>query len=168
MTRNLAGLLVERLRRDDGTLAVAESFTGGLLMGSITGVPGASKVLRGGILAYTDESKRRLLGVPASLIRRHGAASEEVALAMAKGVRRALGGSIGIATTGVAGPSGGTRKAPVGLSIVAVASDEDSLVETRIHAGARIRVQRAGARQALTLLQALLALDPKRGPRRNR
>lgn len=102
------------------TLAVAESLTGGLVAAEITGVPGASKVLRGSVTAYATELKHLLLGVDAELLAAHGAVDPEVARQMAQGVREALGADWGIATTGVAGPDPQDGK-PVGTVFVAVA-----------------------------------------------
>ncbi|MBV8444711.1 MAG: nicotinamide-nucleotide amidohydrolase family protein [Candidatus Dormibacteraeota bacterium] len=107
-------LLARRL-----TVAVAESCTGGLLGAVLTAVPGSSAYMLGGVIAYSDEVKRGLLGVDAGLLRTAGAVSETVAEAMATGVRQRLGTDIGLAITGVAGPDGGTRGKPVGLVFVA-------------------------------------------------
>ncbi|MFD7921527.1 CinA family protein [Streptomyces sp. NPDC059740] len=101
------------------TLAVAESLTGGLVSGAVTAVPGASRVLRGSVTAYATEVKRELLGVDADLLAARGAVDEDVARAMAGGVRRVLGADWGIATTGVAGPEPQDGQ-PVGTVFVAV------------------------------------------------
>jgi PncC family amidohydrolase len=102
------------------SVAVAESCTGGLLGAAITALPGSSRYLRGGVVAYANEVKTRLLDVPAELIEAHGAVSEEVALAMASGVRERLGADLGLAITGVAGP-GAEGPKPAGLIWVAAA-----------------------------------------------
>ena len=96
------------------TLAVAESCTGGLVGGRLTGVPGASQAFRGGIVAYDNEVKRNALQVPATALATYGAVSAEVAEAMARGVCDMLGADVGIAVTGIAGPGGGTPEKPVG------------------------------------------------------
>lgn len=103
------------------TVAVAESCTGGLLGAALTAVPGSSSYMRGGVIAYSDDAKRELLGVPEEVLRRHGAVSEETAAAMAEGVRAALGASIGVGITGIAGPAADGTSKPVGLVVVAVA-----------------------------------------------
>lgn len=105
----------ELLQRRELRLAVAESCTGGRLASALTAVPGASKSFVGAIVAYDNDVKTALLGVDPSAIERHGAVSEAVVTAMARGVRERLGSDIGFATTGIAGPSGGTEEKPVGL-----------------------------------------------------
>jgi nicotinamide-nucleotide amidase len=97
------------------TIAVAESCTGGLIADKITNVSGSSMYFERGVVVYSNQSKTELLNVPKELIKTHGAVSKEVAEAMAAGVRRLAGTDIGISTTGVAGPTGGTSEKPVGL-----------------------------------------------------
>ena len=114
--------VVGRLLAESGqSIAVAESCTGGLLGQKISSVPGASAWFRGGVVAYADDAKTRLLGVPGDLLAEHGAVSEPVALAMARGVRERLGADFGVSTTGISGPTGGSPEKPVGLVWVGVA-----------------------------------------------
>lgn len=115
-----AGLGSELLARSL-TVACAESCTGGLLGAALTAVPGSSRYVRGGVVAYDNEVKERLLGVAPSLLREHGAVSAEVAAAMAEGVTAACDAGLGLAVTGVAGPDGGTAEKPVGLIWIAAA-----------------------------------------------
>ena len=103
------------------TVATAESCTGGLVAHLLTEVPGSSGYLRGGIVAYADEVKAELLGVPPDVIAAHGAVSAQVAVAMAEGARARFGADAAGGVTGVAGPGGGTAEKPVGLVYVAVA-----------------------------------------------
>lgn len=104
MTTGLADGLVRLLRAAGQTLAVAESLTGGALTAAVVDVPGASAVLRGGVVAYATDLKARLLGVPADLLEAHGPVHPDVAVAMARGARERLDATWGVATTGVAGP----------------------------------------------------------------
>jgi nicotinamide-nucleotide amidase len=111
---DLEALVVTRLKERGETVAVAESCTGGLLLGALTDVPGASVVVRGGVVAYANDVKTQLLDVDAALLEAHGAVSEEVALAMAQGACTRLGATWALSTTGIAGPTGGTPDKPVG------------------------------------------------------
>ena len=109
-----------RLKKRGLTLSVAESCTGGLLGGRITAVAGSSAWFNGGIIAYANDVKRLSLNVPSSVLKKHGAVSEQCAAAMALNVRRSLRSDIGVSITGVAGPGGGTKDKPVGLVHIAV------------------------------------------------
>lgn len=104
------------------TIATAESCTGGNLSRSISAEPGCSSYFMGSVVAYSNDIKKRVLGVPSAIIDRFGAVSQEVAEAMAIGVRDLMKSEFGISTTGVAGPSGGTPEKPVGTVWVAIAS----------------------------------------------
>jgi nicotinamide-nucleotide amidase len=112
---DVAEALAAAMARTGATLASAESCTGGLIAHRVTAIPGISASYLGGAVTYSNASKTELLGVPADLIAAHGAVSPEVAAAMAEGIRTRLGATIGISTTGVAGPGGGTPEKPVGL-----------------------------------------------------
>ncbi|MCB9876030.1 MAG: competence/damage-inducible protein A [Planctomycetes bacterium] len=119
--RELPELVCERFAAAGRTLAFAESCTGGLLAARLTDVAGASAVLRGGVVAYANEAKQDLLGVDPALLERHGAVSEPVVAAMAEGARRRFGADVAVATSGIAGPAGGTPDKPVGTVCFAVA-----------------------------------------------
>jgi nicotinamide-nucleotide amidase len=114
-TDDVAEAVAARLARTGSTLATAESCTGGLIARMLTAIPGISSSYLGGAVTYANSAKTELLGVPAELLAAHGAVSPEVAAAMAEGVRTRLGAAVGISTTGVAGPGGGTPEKPVGL-----------------------------------------------------
>jgi nicotinamide-nucleotide amidase len=120
--RSLEKVVVDLLAERHETLAVAESCTGGAIAHRMTNVPGASAVFLAGFVTYANEAKTRALGVDAKLIADHGAVSEPVALAMAEGARVASGASYALATTGIAGPGGGSPEKPVGTVFVALAS----------------------------------------------
>lgn len=151
-----AAPLVEALARARRTVAVAESFTGGRVLDAITDVPGASAVLAGGVVAYTNEAKERLLGVPRSILVVDGAVSTAAARAMAAGARARFGADYAVATTGIAGPTGATLAKPVGLSIVAAAGLVRIVDERRRHVGDRGAVKESACRQALDVLARLL------------
>jgi len=106
---------LDAARRRKLTLATAESCTGGLVAAALTVVPGTSDVLDGGFVTYSNAAKTRMLGVPADLIARHGAVSEQVAAAMAEGAIDRCGVDLAVSVTGVAGPGGGSEHKPVGL-----------------------------------------------------
>jgi PncC family amidohydrolase len=133
------------------TLATAESCTGGLVGERVTSVPGSSACFRGGVVAYSNEAKRDLLGVPPDLVERHGAVSGEVVAAMAQGARRALRADVAVAVSGVAGPGGGTPGKPVGTVWIAVAAPGVEHAARHAFEGDRERVRRAAAWHALDL-----------------
>ena len=122
----LEDVIVRNLIIRKQTLAVAESCTGGHLSNRITNVAGSSQVFINGCVTYSNESKTRLAAVPAALIEQHGAVSEAVARAMAKGVRAQSKSDYGIGITGIAGPTGGAPKKPVGLVYIALATPNET------------------------------------------
>ncbi len=134
------------------TVATAESCTGGLVAHVLTEVPGSSAYVRGGVVAYADEVKRGLLGVPDEILHAHGAVSAQVAVAMAEGVRERLGTDLGVGVTGVAGPDGGSDAKPVGLVYVAVAGPGAVTVRRFLWQGDRSANKRDSARVAIEML----------------
>lgn len=140
------------------TVAVAESLTGGLVAAALTSVPGASVVVRGGVIAYATELKTALLGVPADLLARHGAVHAEVAAAMAAGVRERLGATYGMATTGVAGPGPAEGKAQ-GTVFVAVQGPAGPAGTGLQLGGDRRQVREGSVLSALSLLVSALRED---------
>ncbi len=152
----LESAVVAALERRGWTLAVAESVTGGDVAGAIVSVPGASAVLRGGIVAYADDLKSALLGVAPALLAEHGAVCEEVAAAMAQGARERLGSDVAVATTGIAGPSGGSDEKPVGLVWFAVATASDVTTHRTVVPGSRDDVRNRAVAVALNLLRLRL------------
>ena len=138
------------------TLATAESCTGGLIAQRITSVPGSSRSFVGGAVVYSNELKTAFAGVPPELIEKHGAVSEEVVKAMATGIRQRTGATLGLAITGIAGPSGGTDAKPVGLVYIAVSDGNRTDVLERNFRGPRSRVREWSAQQALDLVRRRL------------
>jgi nicotinamide-nucleotide amidase len=139
-------------------IATAESCTGGLVAAAITAIPGASAVLERGFVTYSNEAKTEMLGVPAELIERRGAVSQEVALAMVEGALKNSRADIAVAVTGVAGPDGGSEQKPVGLVHIAAAKRGGARLhdERRFGDIGRNEVQAESAVAALALLQKLL------------
>ena len=128
----LPGAIVRALTERGLTLGTAESCTGGGVADQIVSVAGASTVFRGGIVAYANDVKTALLDVPDRTLSEFGAVSEETAVAMARGARARLDVDVALATTGVAGPGGGTPEKPVGLVWLAVAHDDGSVATRRL------------------------------------
>jgi nicotinamide-nucleotide amidase len=145
------------------TLATAESCTGGMVATRLTAVPGASAVFRGSVVAYADAVKQSALDVSGAVLREHGAVSPEVAAAMAAGARERLGADVGIAVTGVAGPSGGTADKPVGLVYIHVDTPEVGRGIRFDFPADRESIRRRAAVAALHLTRRLLAPTPDEG-----
>ncbi|NTV52657.1 MAG: nicotinamide-nucleotide amidohydrolase family protein [Candidatus Firestonebacteria bacterium] len=153
----LPGAVGKGLHQRHETLATAESCTGGLVSRRITGVPGASDYFLEGVIAYGNAAKIKRLQVPPALLARYGAVSEPVALAMAQGVRRTAGAAWGLATTGIAGPGGGSRAKPVGTVCLAlVGPGKKTWVQTQRFLGERELVQRRAATAVLDALRRRL------------
>ena len=134
------------------TVAVAESCTGGAVAARIVSVAGSSNYLLGGVVAYSNEAKHRLLGVSAEILATRGAVSAECAAAMAEGARRALGAGVAVSTTGIAGPAGATARKPVGLVYIGLATPTDTHVDEHHFSGDRAAVIAAATEAALRLL----------------
>ncbi len=149
--------VVGKLLRDKQmTLAVAESCTGGHICNIITDVPGASDYFDRGIISYSNRSKNELLGVSTETLRAHGAVSRETAMAMAEGVRKISGASIGIAVTGIAGPGGGTPEKPVGTVHMAYSVKEETRAFEYHFQGDRIQVKLITSMTALNMVREYL------------
>ena len=150
--QTLAGAIHALLAQRRARVAIAESCTGGRVAAALTAVPGISDVFPGAVVAYANEAKLSLLGVCEQTLVAHGAVSEEVAREMAQGARAAFDTQVGVAITGIAGPSGGTEEKPVGLIFLAVA-DGDRTSVRRVHLpGDRSAVQARATVAALTML----------------
>lgn len=148
----VGALLAERGYR----IALAESCTGGLLTSRLTDIPGSSSYVVHGVIAYANEAKTDLLGVPAPLIDAHGAVSEPVAIAMADGVRSRAGVEVGVGVTGVAGPGGGSPDKPVGTVAIAASIATGTRVRTFRFHGERDQVKFQAAQAALDMVRRML------------
>ena len=144
------------LRKKGWTLAIAESCTGGLVASRITQVGGSSVYFVGAVVAYANRIKTHVLGVDADLIDQEGAVSEIVARCMAERTRKLFAVDVALATTGIAGPAGGTDAKPVGLVFVALASEEVVNVCRCQFEGDRKTIQRAASDTALKMLRAYI------------
>jgi PncC family amidohydrolase len=142
----------ELLTRSGMTLAVAESCTGGLIGHRLTNVAGSSAYFLGGIIAYAYEAKEWLLEVRYTTLYEHGAVSEETAIEMARGARRALRADIGLSVTGIAGPGGGLPGKPVGLTWIAISTREGDSAESHVWEGDREQNKTLSAEAALQFL----------------
>lgn len=149
--------VVNRLIAKKKTLAVAESCTGGLLTHRITNVSGSSKALMLGLVTYSYESKTTLLGVPADLLKKKGAVNREIASVMAQRVRQTANTTFGIGITGIAGPTGGTKKKPVGLVYVALATPQKTYCSELFLKGSREEIKWQATQNALNGLRLELA-----------
>jgi nicotinamide-nucleotide amidase len=140
------------LAKHKWTLATAESCTGGQIASRITDVPGASEIFRGGIVAYSNSIKEKFLGVRSVSLKKFGAVSEAVAREMANGARKKFKADFAIATTGIAGPTGGSKSKPVGTVFIAVANAYETVVVRELNPFRREEFKAATTRQALQLL----------------
>ncbi len=154
---NRAEQLGELLTARRRTIAIAESCTGGLLGSTITDIAGASLYFLGGIIAYSNDVKIEVLGVPAQTIANHGAVSSKTALAMAYGVLDHFMSDIAVAITGIAGPSGGSENKPVGTVFIAVASHDNMTVEELHLSGSRQEVKGQSVAIAMNMACDFLA-----------
>ena len=153
---DLAAVVLDALRAQRLRLAVAESCTGGLVGARLTAIPGASDVFVGGVIAYADELKTELLSVSPGLLEAHGAVSEDVAAAMARGATDRFGADAALAVTGVAGPAGGSDEKPVGTVWLAARVGEREHVVCRRFPGQRREVQHRSAQSALDLVRLMV------------
>ena len=145
------------LNQEKQTLATAESATGGFISHLITSVPGSSDYFKGGVVAYSNEAKVRILRVDEKIIQNKGAVSREVAISMAEGAKRVLNSDIGISDTGIAGPSGGTGDKPVGLFYVGICDGRDfSYARRFVFKGQRKEKKQSAAQACLRLLEDYL------------
>ena len=152
MNRTLEERAGDALNEKGWTLALAESCTGGLIAHRITDVPGSSDYFLGGVTAYSDLVKERLLGVKRETLIAVGAASEETAREMAQGARHSIGSDVGISVTCIAGPGGGTDEKPVGLTYIGASTPDGEWFERHVFRGDRKSIKKSAADAALELL----------------
>ena len=148
----IANLLTEKKL----TIAVAESCTGGLITNRLTDVSGSSDYLERGLVTYSNAAKISMLGVPAEIIEKHGAVSEETARLMAEGVRKLAGTDLGLSSTGIAGPTGGTKEKPVGTVYIALADSKQTICRHYTFRWDRIRNKHVFSETALMMLKNFL------------
>lgn len=152
----LQSVVADKLVERGESLAVAESCTGGALAAKFTAMSGASAYFMGGVVAYDNSIKEHVLGVSAETLRDHGAVSREVAVQMAEGVRRLFGTTYGVATTGIAGPTGGSDEKPVGTVWMAVSGPRGTVAEVKVHGRLRAQNIERAASAAINLLRKYL------------
>lgn len=145
--------VVELLAKNNLTIATAESCTGGLLCGRIINVPGASEIIKEGIVTYSNKAKRNRLGVRKSTLNKHGAVSEETAREMLKGLLALTKADTGLSVTGIAGPDGGTDEKPVGLVYIACSVCGNVKVEKYVFKGTRAKIRESATTAGLNLLR---------------
>lgn len=160
-TLEQAELLLQIMQSRSLTLATAESCTGGLVSAAVTAIAGSSATLLAGYVTYSNEAKAKSVGVDPALIARLGAVSGEVAAAMAEGAARESGADMGISTTGIAGPGGGTETKPVGLVYIGVAlKGRPARVERHVFPGDRTAVRAATVATAFRMAVEEVATLP--------
>ena len=154
--RSLEEIVGDLLRASTSTISVAESCTGGLLLSRLTDVPGSSDYVLGGVVAYSNEAKTAFADVPTAMLVEHGAVSEPVASALAEGIRRRMGATIGVGVTGIAGPGGGTPRKPVGMVCLAVTGPEETVVRTSQFTGSRTMIKHYASQTALDMVRRMV------------
>ena len=152
----LPNKISNKLKNKKLVIATAESCTGGLIAHTLTNISGSSEYFDRGIVSYSDRAKMELLDVPENTLKKYGAVSMEVAKIMAKNVRIKSNVDIGISTTGIAGPTGGSKKKPVGLVFVAVSTERNIVVKKFIFSGDRSQNKKNTCNAALEMLLDVL------------
>jgi len=147
----------DHLRNKGWTLSIAESCTGGLISDRITDVSGSSDYFEGGMVTYSNKSKAKHLRIPLEYIKRYGAVSPQVAKKMAQGVRKAFNTTFGLSTTGVAGPTGGTKRSPVGRVFIGIASGRRTWVKKLDFKGSRREIKEKATEKALQFFYGKIA-----------
>jgi len=144
--------VAQRLIKSHKTLSIAESCSGGLLAHRLTNIPGSSKFFKLGIIAYSYESKQKLLKIPPVILKKYGAVSSQVVELLAQNVQDLSKTDFGIGITGIAGPAGATRRKPIGLVYIAISTKNEIFVKRCVFKGQRTAIKKQTADQALRLL----------------
>ncbi|PNX53554.1 MAG: competence protein ComA [Thermoplasmata archaeon M9B2D] len=153
----LVNKVSDELRKQNRSIATAESCTGGLLAHTLTNVSGSSDYFDRGVITYSNRAKNEMLGIPEELLKKHGAVSKEVAAAMAQAIRQNARVDCGLATTGIAGPTGGTKDKPIGLVYIALSTKDTLIVKQFLFSGDRISNKENTCTKALELILELLS-----------
>jgi nicotinamide-nucleotide amidase len=156
MRKSLEKTIGDLLRERGWTVSIAESCTGGLVCDRITDVSGSSDYFMGGMVNYSNKSKAKHLGIPLDEIKRYGAVSPQVARKMAHGVRKAFHTTFGLSTTGVAGPTGGTKRSPIGRVFIGISEGRRTWVRKLDLKGNRREIKKQAAERSLEFLYEIL------------
>ena len=152
----LERLIGDLLRETGRTVSIAESCTGGLICDRITDVSGSSDYFEGGMVTYSNESKAKHLGIPLEYIKKYGVVSPQVAKKMAQGIRKAFHTTFGLSTTGVAGPTGGTKRSPVGRVFIGIAGGKRIGVKKLDFKGNRREIKEKATEKSLEFFYEIL------------
>jgi nicotinamide-nucleotide amidase len=154
--KSLELIVSQLLTKQNKTIAIAESCTGGLISHRLTNIPGSSRYFKLSLIAYTPTAKTFLLKIPKEKIKRFGSVSKETAILMARGVKKLAGTTIGLGITGIAGPTGGNKFKPVGLVYIALVLEDKEVCKEFHFAGNRLAIKRKASEAALSMLKLLL------------
>lgn len=152
----LSNQLAQTLIESQLTVSTAESCTGGLLSHVLTSVSGSSHYFTGGVIAYSNDIKEKVLSVPKATLVNHGAVCQNTALAMANGIRQKFHTDIGLSTTGIAGPTGGTPEKPIGLVWIGISTSEDTVAYENYFSGERDAIKHQTVSVVLSILLGLI------------
>ena len=149
-------IIIKKLIERRNTLSIAESCTGGKVTSEITKIPGVSKILLSSIIAYSNQSKNKFLKIDKKILDKYGAVSKEIAKLMAKNILKINNSDFSISTTGIAGPSGGTSKKPVGLTFICIATRKKFYVYKFIFKGTRMSIQKQITEKVFKIFSSIL------------
>lgn len=139
---NLSEKVIKKLIKKDIALSVAESCTGGLLSLKITNIPGVSKIFNMGLIVYSNNAKSLILKIPLSSIQKYGSVSNQIAKKMVENLKKISKSKLCISTTGITGPSGGTKNKPIGLIHVGIIYNNNTIIFKKIYKGTRKQIQK--------------------------